>query len=251
MSKLRLKHGKNYFSPSQLKKLYLSVGQLNAYLKRAFQPTNAMALGTAVHTMVLEPSEWDDRYVVFDDTKIREAVGGKRPTATKEYKSWLHEFEEDNAGKVAIPLNDYNIVKLIEKKLTETGVMDAFFTDGEAERTITGVAKGYNKEFDALCIVDYDTDFLSIDLKTTSKPLHKFRYDANELGYDIQASLTNAINGKEFVFVVVQTVEPFDIGVYTLSDYFKNRGVEKINTALDNYNDYKDKDTSVVLNFEL
>jgi exodeoxyribonuclease VIII len=248
---LELKHGKNYFSPSQLKKLYISVGQLNAYLKKDYEQIQAMVLGSAVHTAILEPHYWDDRYVVMDNTLICAEIGGKRPTATKAYSDWMEQFQKDNIGKTILSQSEKDIVDKIQKKCALSGILDTYFSGGEAEKTITGVVKDYDEEFEALCIIDYDSDFQSVDLKTTSKPLNKFRYDANELGYDIQAKLTNSLNGKEFVFIVVQTVSPFDIGIFTCSDYFMNRGKDKINTALQNYKNYEDEYSIQILNFEL
>ena len=251
MKKLKLRHGKHHFSPSQLKKLYLSVGNLNAYLSRIWQPTNQMDFGTLVHCLILEPHTFEDRFYIIDDAEICKEIGGKRPTSTKAYGEWKDNEVETAGDKTIISQSDKDKADKIYEKCVMLGIIDTFFTEGEAEKTIKGVSKGYNEDFDALAIVDYDTPFMSVDLKTTSKPLHKFKYDANELGYDIQASVTNSINGKEFVFIAVQTVEPFDIGVFTCSEYFMNRGKEKVNKALSNYEGYEDKYSSQVLNFEL
>lgn len=246
-----IRHRKEYFSPSQLKKLFLSVGQLNAYLKKVWSPTSAMDFGTAVHMRLLEPLKFAERYVTIDDSKIVAEIGGKRPTATKKYSEWMTEQLLIHQGQVIIPQSDMDKIELIYDNCSMNGIIDTFFTDGDAEKTIEGIATGYNDKFKALAIVDYDKVDMSVDLKTTSKPLHKFRFDANELGYDIQASLTNSINNKPFVFVVVQTVEPFDIGIFTCSDFFMKRGLDKVNVALSNYESWEDEYTSVVLNFEL
>ena len=251
MDKLKLKHGKNYFSPSQLKKLYISIGQLQAYLTKQFTGTDAMKLGSAVHCVLLEPFDFDNRYIVLDDSKIVAEIGGARPTATKKYREWFNEFEAENKGKIFLTRKEKDIIDKIKQKCDISGITDTYFDSGEAENKITGTVIDFDQQFDALCIVDYDTEFMSVDLKTTSKPLHKFRYDANELGYDIQARLTNAINGKEFVFVVVQTVEPYDIGVFTCSESFMDRGKMKINKALDNYTEYEDNFSTQILSFEL
>jgi hypothetical protein len=210
-----------------------------------------MKLGTAVHCALLEPFDYKDRFIVVDDADITKEIGGKRPTATKKYSEWMLEFQEANNGKIFLSKDEQNIVDTIVSKCDILGVTDTYFNSGEAELEIKGQVSDFDEEFDALCIVDYETDFMSVDLKTTSKPLHKFRYDANELGYDIQARLTNAINGKEFVFVVVQTVTPYDVGIFTCSDSFMDRGEMKINRALNNYSIYEDEFTSQLLTFEL
>jgi hypothetical protein len=251
MSILKFKHGKKYFSPSQLKKLTISIGQLNSYLKREFKPSKAMDLGTAVHTKLLEPSLFEDKYFILDDSDKINEIGGAKPRSTKVYKEWILEVEEKAKGKIILSKIEMAIINIIDRKCTATGISDTYFSGGEAEVTISGIVKDYQEDFKALCIVDYDTDFVSVDLKTTSKPLHKFKFDANDLGYDIQAKLTNSVNGKDFVFVVVQTVSPYDIGVYTCSDYFMNRGKDKINNALSNYENYENKDSTQVLTFEL
>ena len=251
MEKLELIHGKNYFSPSQLKKLFISVGAFNSYLNRKGYHSDQMELGSVVHKLILEPDEFDDVYAVLDDTDIIAQIGGARPTATKAYSAFVDEFKEQAGNKIVISKSIKDLAQLIYDKCSMLGIIDTFFSDGEAEKTVTGVTKGYNEDFDALCIIDYDTDFQSVDLKTTSKPLHKFKYDAYEFGYDIQASLTNSLNGKEFVFVVVQTVEPFDIGIFTISQEFLDRGKEKINQALWNYKAYDDEYSSQILRFTL
>lgn len=248
---VELRHGRDYFSPSQLKKLFVSVSSLTSYLKKKWATTSSMTLGTLVHCLILEPEEFSKRYIILDDRDVCKEIGGARPSSTKKYKDWLSAVAEDNKGKEFVSMKDMAIANKILKKCKATGIIEDYFTDGKAEVTVKGVAKGYDDEFDGLCIIDYDTDFVSIDLKTTSKPLSKFKYDANELGYDIQASITNSLNSKEFIFVVVQTVEPYDIGIYTCSEFFMNRGREKVNTALNNYKFYEDENSSQVFNYEL
>ena len=243
---IKLRHGRDYFSPSQLKKLFVSVSSLTSYLKKKWNTTSSMSLGTLVHCLILEPQEFSKRYIIIDDRDVCKEIGGARPSSTKKYKDWLSALSNDNKGKEFVSMKDMAIANKILSKCKATGIIDEYFTDGQAEVTVKGIANGYNEEFDGLCIIDYDTDFVSIDLKTTSKPLSKFK-----LGYDIQASVTNSLNGKDFIFVVVQTVEPYDIGIYTCSEFFMKRGKDKVNTALHNYKFYEDENSSQVFNFEL
>ena len=130
MSKLELKHGRDYFSPSQLKKLFVSVSSLTSYLKRKWQTTPSMMLGSLVHCLVLEPDEFSKRYVVLDDKDICKEIGGARPTSTKLYKEWLTELTDSNAGKEFVSMKDMAVANTILKKMTNTGVINEWFSDG-------------------------------------------------------------------------------------------------------------------------
>lgn len=66
---------------STLKKVIMSGGS-TAYLKEIVRPTEAMRMGTAFHTLILEPNEFDKRFRVVEDYD-------GRTTAGKEYKKSL------------------------------------------------------------------------------------------------------------------------------------------------------------------
>jgi len=251
MKKLKFIHGREYFSPSQLKKLYISIGSFVSYLNKSYVSSPQMELGSAIHKRLLEPYLFDEQYIVIDDTEICAQIGGKRPKATKAYTEWYADFQLLHHDKIILSTEDSFIIEKIYEVADASGILDTVFNGGIAETEVKKIVKDYDVPFNALAIIDYDSKDFSYDLKTTSKPLHKFKYDANELGYDIQAALTNSINGKPFVFIVVQTVEPFDIGVFTCSKAFLDRGKEKINKALKNYEEYNEICVNQVLNFEL
>jgi len=232
---LELTHGRDYFSPSQLKKLVVSMSAFRSYLAREFKVSKAMDFGTLVHSLILEPDTVMDKYVVLDDAEIIKEIGGKRPTSTKKYAEFLSDFKKQAGTKMVVSRVDWGTAMLIVDKVEKLGLFDDTFVDGIPERKYFNTVKGFSHEFKGHCIIDYDRPDMSIDLKTTSKPLSKFRFDANEFGYDIQASLTRAMNGKDFYFVVVQTVEPFDVGFFSCSEAFLKRGDMKIQKAINRY----------------
>jgi len=60
---------------STLKKVIQSGS--TSYLKQIVKPTEAMRIGTAFHTLVLEPAKWDERFIVVEDYDGRTAAGKK------------------------------------------------------------------------------------------------------------------------------------------------------------------------------
>jgi len=242
IEKIEMTHGKEYFSPSQLKALYVSPGTFDNYINGVKKESDAMSFGTLLHLYLYEPQKFAKNYFVLDDSMIISELlqkGIKRPTATKDYKAWVEKGLRENEGKKAVSTNDFKKLNKIKDKLVITGTFEKFFTGGVPEQTITGVSEGFGVGFNALVRADYVMDDKVIDLKTTSKPLDKFIWEARDFGYDIQAALTMDLTLKPFMFVVVQTVEPFDIAVVTTSDEFLERGARKIKEALLNYDAWK------------
>jgi hypothetical protein len=317
---IKLTHGKEYFSKSQLSKLHISTGAFDDYINGVKTQSSALTLGTLVHEYILEPEKFNKKYFFLDDSRIREIIqlyndtvnslkdgvvtidddkmdlfnenffivqdlnlvkeiGGKNPRATKKYKAWFGELEADNIGKMPIredskpiekvtlssiykkwlaeetsrrggktPISGKDAIALKRIKdnliLSENALFDTFLTGGEAEKTIEEtvvIGEGLDAvTFPALAIIDYDLPHVSIDLKTTSSTLDRFKWDAKKFGYDIQAKLTSSMNGKPFVFIVAQTVEPFDVGYFTCSGLFLQSGEGKILDAMENYQLWKD-----------
>ena len=250
-----MEHGKEYFSPSQLKSLYKGADEFQMYLDRKYVANKGMELGTLIHTLILEPDMFDKRYAVFDDDAVIDGIlkempeekrAKARPTTSKKYTNAVAEFKKEAGSKTVINKKLYDKAQSIVDKVKFSGVYDSFFTGGEAEVTKTKTVEYVNGVFNALCIIDYDKPHMSVDLKTTSnKDLSKFKYDADAFGYDIQASVTNRINGKPFFIVAVQTVEPYKIGVFECSIHFMQRGNDKVNKALLNYEAWKESDVQI------
>jgi exodeoxyribonuclease VIII len=59
------------------------------------EPTDAMILGNAFHTLVLEPNTFDERYLVMPEKVLLKDVGRE---AYDKYKATIDDIENNNAG---------------------------------------------------------------------------------------------------------------------------------------------------------
>jgi hypothetical protein len=267
--------GKKYLSPSQLKAAYKGVDEYDHYLNGKREESSSLSLGTLVHCLVLEPETFDDRYIVFDGRdKIKEIlaksredlekkgkltpaeieakISSSKPTATKEYKTFKAEFMSNTQGREVIDLNVYNTANTIKSKMVLSGIQDTYFSGGEAEKKTYGEIELSNgKVFDAMCIIDYARGDFNVDLKTTSeKDLSALKWSAIRYGYDIQAKTTEMLTGKPFVFVYVQTVEPYKIAVHTPSGVFMQSAEGKIEKAIETVESYIQGETMNILELD-
>lgn len=82
----KIKKGETKLSYSALSKFKRSPKSFIDYKLQPKEQTDAMLLGSVVHCLVLEPGEFDKRYIT--DEQIIEEVGGAKPRATNKYKEW-------------------------------------------------------------------------------------------------------------------------------------------------------------------
>ncbi|MCB1902338.1 MAG: PD-(D/E)XK nuclease-like domain-containing protein, partial [Rhodocyclaceae bacterium] len=86
-------HGSSGWSSSQLKTLIERTPAHLVYnMTHRSEPTANMALGTAVHTLVLEPATFDAEFAVMPKVDKRTKIG----------KEMFAEFEAASAGKTVI-----------------------------------------------------------------------------------------------------------------------------------------------------
>ncbi len=189
--------------------------------KRSKQ-TAAMFIGSAVHTAVLEPTEFLKRYVVMDDRAKCAEIGGKNPKATTKYKDWVAEFEASNTGKDLLTNEEFaqciaikdavyanpSAALLLEKGLVEERI--------DFTHPVLGVACKIKPDFQST-----NRGFI-VDLKTTedaspegfAKSVWNYRYDVQAAFYSdgYQAAKGQVSNG--FIFIAVEKSPPFAVGVY-------------------------------------
>tara|TARA_R110000796_G_scaffold73842_2_gene165874 strand:+ start:3190 stop:4020 length:831 start_codon:yes stop_codon:yes gene_type:complete len=231
-------------SYSALKAFSKSPKHLIAYWNKVFTPTPAMALGSLIHVMILEPQEFENRYFALDDEEIcldLIAEGAKSPRANGKYKAWKLEEMKKAEGKEIVNIEDVKLAKKIAKSVIEHPLVKALtFKEELIEWTFNGQPfKGFVDGAGALlpeAFRDQEGQGYILDVKTTkdAEP-EAFKRDFVKYGYHNQgAAYKNAneelkfagINPKYYV-IAVETAEPFINQVYEIPQEFIDKGLVK------------------------
>lgn len=216
-----------YFTPHQPKVLTSPV-----------RKGDALSVGSAVHTHILENSEFEKRYVIWTG-------GDMRAKARRE------EFAEFNAlhlDRIAI---DESLAKIIEKmaiSVESSEEATALLKTGQAEKSIFFRDVDTGLQFKARPDVLHD-DFI-VDLKTArDASLDAFAREIYDKGYHIQAAMQcdamKIVTGKEindFLFVVVEKEAPYALGIYPLDSVALEAGREEFNSLKVRLKECFDKD---------
>ena len=243
---LQEKTGKGYVSASSLKYAIpyskdfdMMAWELNmkGELKKEGK---AFTFGGFYDMLLLEPENVWDRYVVLKDDDICKEIGGKNPRATKAYKEWKSEQMGD---KELISQVEYNTAKVMVNRLRGSEVAD--FNTGEVvslSQYLNGeVQKEFNEWIGDIPVrgfLDVLGDGFITDVKTT-RSLKSFRYDVNDLNYDLQAYIYCEVFGiTEFYWVAQVKDKPYTCALIKASEETLARGEEKFNQAVANIDEW-------------
>lgn len=204
--------------------------------RSARESTQAMIFGNAVHTFILEPKEFLNRYKVIDKVDRRTKEG-------KEYWLSLSEF----LGKKSF-IDDDTLKEL-------TSIKNSILNNSEASELIAN-AKYENsiywkdEETDVICKARPDAmrENAIIDLKTTDDASPKaFARSCYNYGYHIQAAMISdgikyntgqLIN--HFIYVVVEKNPPYANAIYVLDESAIEIGRETYKKSLYKYKECLD-----------
>ena len=215
--------GKVAFSSSNLKKL-LDSPRTYYNLMQYGDETNSQALrdGRLIHMMVLEPHKVDE--LIFADVTTKTTKVWKEMSAKYPPHMLYTVKERKNAERLTEALlKNEQAVELLSNAQFEIPAVD--YIGGYPFRAKADILKN---------------DGTIVDLKTTSD-LRNFVYSArHKYSYDVQVyiycRLFN-VDYTKFKFLVIDK-QSCDVGVYTVSEDFYNKGEEKVAYALQQYHDF-------------
>jgi len=213
--------GQNALSSSACKKLLESpLAYKNSLGGSSNSDNQALRDGWLVHCKLLEPEKYDKLHFVDVQSKNSKAY----KLAVEEHGQAFTEKEKYNAEQMAN-------VFLINSKTSH--YLNGTRTEVPAVGEIDGIP--FRAKADIL-----GGNFI-VDLKTTGKGgLQKFKWSANNFGYDVQCYIYCELFGisyKDFTFAVIEK-ETYLIGMFECSKDFYERGRYKTEEALQIYRDF-------------
>jgi exodeoxyribonuclease VIII len=232
---------RNYISASGLKQIAKSPRHYwNRYLNDKYkeEPTAAMAFGNVVHTLMLEPKEFELRYAVAPDVN----------KTTKDGKAAYTAFTEANDGKEFISSKDFaTATAMIEQAKANPIITDLLdLSEKEQMHTFRILDVDCKMKADAINVIDG----CIIDVKTcTDASPIGFGKDAYNLGYLLQAAFYLdgyyfATNNdlKRFIFIAMEKTAPYNVAVYEMDKEQIELGRQQYLAALQTYKNCKAAD---------
>lgn len=202
------------------------------------EPSEAMRLGTALHTKVLQPALWDSQYAIIPNA-IKRRAG----------KEW-EAFQAENPGKECLKIEQYTQINAMAQALkTHKGCKDVFECTPYNLREASLLSTINDVEIKSRADIYCPDKNIIVDVKTASDASpDAFMAQASNLGYDVQAAfyIMNAealnLNVYEFGFYVVETEYPYSVGCYTFSRFsdFILAGECEVKRRLSAYKEYLD-----------
>lgn len=219
-------HSNDSISASGLKMIYKK--SVQHYLTAKFTETPAMALGTAVHTIMLEGQKQFDK-----DYYLMPKYDGR----TKKGKEIKAEHEKLAGDRKPIRDTDVDII---------SGIMSNFKKHPLAQKYCKGTVElSHYGKLDGVPIrvrPDVFGDDWIGDVKTCqdNSPT-AFRRDLYKYAYHLQACFYSDVLGFDpanFRFITVETNYPYSVEVYALDDDMIQQGREAYNRALKDWKFY-------------
>lgn len=216
-------HAHPALGSSRLRELLKSPAHFRANLRRE---TEALQLGSLVHTLVLEPHTFPERYLVVPkiDGRTKEGKAAKAALADDPRIAVDGETMAE-ASACATSIMSHRVYQQIRDAQVEHTV---FWTDAE-----TGIE--CKARFDVL-------GPLLVDLKTTRDASPKgFQRAIATYGYHIQAAhymagaIANGMDPRGFLFACVETSAPYLAAGYLLGNPTLEQGERERREALTTY----------------
>ena len=227
-------------SKSGLDLINRSPGHFQFNKKNPPPETEAMHIGKAAHALVLEPDEFEKKY-------IKSEYAAFQSKAAKEWKA-----QQEAEGKIIIrsktgndpvwDASDWEKIHLMRDSIMSHPIASLFLNSGTAERSGYWVDRGC-KRLCKLRMDWYNSDHnIIFDLKFVEDASYTpFSMHANKYRYHVQDAFyrhgMRELNGPvgEFIFCCVEKKPPYAVALYVLNRAGKDLGYQIFQRDLDRY----------------
>ena len=185
--------------------------------------------GRLFHQILLEPSKTKDWDVVDVSSRNTKAYKEKIAEAGEDFLLLKKEWDEMHRLSEVMKDNPFfhQTMYAVGNKFEEPSVMELYGLDWKGKADIV-------------------TEECIIDVKT-SGDIKKFHYTAKSYNYDSQAYIYQMLFEKPLVFYVIDK-NTEQLGVFSTTDTFLDKGREKVEKAVEVYNKFFGKEATEDIN---
>lgn len=224
-----------HLSFSSLKAFAESPATFAEYKLAKREPTDAMLFGAMLHCLVLEPQDFENRYLCLDDREICNQIGGAKPRATKAYKEWYAVTVTEAGDRQIVETNEYLAAKIIASNVlhnrASAKVLDLCW---EHEQPIEW--EFMNFKFKGF--IDGIGEKAICDLKTCpdANP-DKFQRDIISNKYYLQAAMYLYAEEKNLPYYIIAVDKKSGVSVHKLEDKLIELGMKEYIELLNRFNE--------------
>jgi hypothetical protein len=199
--------------------------------------TPAKMLGTAIHTVLLEPDEFTTRYAVAPECDRRTTVG----------KKIFADFEAENLGKIILTAEQWERCESMRSAVHQDPYMAQLLSIGVNEQSFFMTDRTTGELIKCRPDKLRSDHQLILDVKSADDASPEgFGWAAEKFGYyraaawytDILQHLTG--EPHSFAFVVAESERPFAVGVYYVEPSDLQLGRDENRILLDRIHRYRD-----------
>jgi hypothetical protein len=180
------KETKGYLNASSMKELLKSPAHFEYYMNNQKEETESMKLGTAIHTLLLEPDEFKKDYTCLFKKRLPHPDKDMRNKENKEYRA---SFIEDNPGKIIFTEDNWNKINTMVTNARKLPLVNKLLEPGSFEAEASYYFKLPEWNWKGKIRVDYRSKVLPIfmDVKTSKDTsVNGFRKEHGNYDYALQ-----------------------------------------------------------------
>lgn len=198
------------------------------------EETDAMLYGGMMHCLSLEPSDFNNRYYVIDDTDKCNEIGGAKPRATKVYKEWYANMVNEAGEKLIVETSDFQAAKkaannILSNRASAKVLQQVLIKEKPVEWEF--------KNFKFHGFIDGIGDKIIFDLKTCADASpDKFQREIIKRRYYLQASMYLHAEGKVLDYYIIAVDKLNGVSVHKLDQSLIEHGANEYSDLLDKFN---------------